>query len=142
MSKWFLNWYRKQLLLSVLKNRSKNNDVGLYFSDRGFIIVKMEKKSNICFAADLPEFDREYLKMYIEDGQFIIYGGQVQIGMMRFLLKTKAKWTNIVMWKDWGDNMLKKGLCFMFGTLLLATSLSVFVFMLMIMIIFNFMKGV
>ena len=26
MSKWFLNWYRKQLLLSVLKNRSKNND--------------------------------------------------------------------------------------------------------------------
>ena len=41
----------------------------------------MEKKSNICFAADLPEFDREYLKMYIEDGQFIIYGGQVQIGM-------------------------------------------------------------
>lgn len=100
MSKWFLNWYRKQLLLSVLKNRSKNNDVGLYFSDRGFIIVKMEKKSNICFAADLPEFDREYLKMYIEDGQFIIYGGQVQIGMLRFLLKTKAKWTNIVMWKD------------------------------------------
>ena len=59
MSKWFLNWYRKQLLLSVLKNRSKNNDVGLYFSDRGFIIVKMEKKSNICFAADLPEFDQE-----------------------------------------------------------------------------------
>ena len=38
--------------------------------------------------------------------------------------------------------MLKKGVCFMFGTLLLATSLSVFVFMLMIMIIFNFMKGV
>ena len=38
--------------------------------------------------------------------------------------------------------MLKKGLCFMFGTLLLATSLPVFVFMLMIMIIFNFMKGV
>lgn len=38
--------------------------------------------------------------------------------------------------------MLKKGLCFMFGTLLLATSLSVFVFMLMIMIFFNFMKGV
>jgi hypothetical protein len=38
--------------------------------------------------------------------------------------------------------MLKKGLWFMFGTLLLATSLSVFVFMLMIMIIFNFMKGV
>ena len=38
--------------------------------------------------------------------------------------------------------MLKKGLCFMFGTLLLATSLSVFVFMLMIVIIFNFMKGV
>ena len=62
MSKWFLNWYRKQLLLSVLKNRSKNNDVGLYFSDRGFIIVKMEKKSNICFAADLPEFDREYFE--------------------------------------------------------------------------------
>ena len=38
--------------------------------------------------------------------------------------------------------MLKRVLWFMFGTLLLATSLSVFVFMLMIMIIFNFMKGV
>lgn len=38
--------------------------------------------------------------MYIEDGQFIIYGGQVQTGMMRFLLKTKAKWINIVIWKD------------------------------------------
>ena len=38
--------------------------------------------------------------------------------------------------------MLKKGLCFMFGTLLLATSLSVFVFMLMIMIIYRFVKGV
>ena len=95
MSKWFLNWYRKQLLLSVLKNRRKNNDVGLYFSDRGFIIVKMEKKSNICFAADLPEFDQEYLKMYIEDGQFIIYSGQVQTGMMRFLLKTKSNETEL-----------------------------------------------
>ena len=39
MSKYFLNWYRKQLLLSLLKNRSKNNDVALFFSDRGFIIV-------------------------------------------------------------------------------------------------------
>lgn len=100
MSKYFFNWYRKQLLLSLLKNRSKNNDVALFFSDRGFIIVKMEKKANICFAADLPEFDQEYLKMYIEDGQFIIYGGQVQTGMMRFLLKTKAKWINIIIWKD------------------------------------------
>lgn len=31
MSKYFLNWYRKQLLLSLLKNRSKNNDVALFF---------------------------------------------------------------------------------------------------------------
>ena len=38
--------------------------------------------------------------------------------------------------------MLKKGLWFMFGTLLLATSFSVFVFMLMIMIICRFVKGV
>ena len=37
--------------------------------------------------------------------------------------------------------MLKKVLWFMFGTLLLATSLSVFVFLLMIMIIFKFVKG-
>ena len=38
--------------------------------------------------------------------------------------------------------MLKRVLWFMFGTLLLATSLSVFVFMLMIMIICRFVKGV
>ncbi len=38
--------------------------------------------------------------------------------------------------------MLKKGLWFMFGMLLLATSLSVFVFMFMIMIICRFVKGV
>lgn len=38
--------------------------------------------------------------------------------------------------------MLKKGLWFMFGTLLLATSLSFFVFMLIIMIICRLVKGV
>ncbi|PCH10665.1 hypothetical protein A9Y57_01955 [Streptococcus parauberis] len=91
-------FFRK--LVKILKNRSINNYVTLFFKEdeNALLFVKNGKTFNKCYLVRLSSYDFSVIKPYFRDGDFIIYRGVVKSQIVSFILDNKKKWKSIEVW--------------------------------------------
>lgn len=88
----FLDFTRKQAVLSLLRKRKKNCFVSLYFKENLVYLVDFGKKWNQCYVIELRPLELYMLSAYVSDSSYIIYDGQPSSGIIDFFVYNRRKW--------------------------------------------------
>lgn len=92
--------YTKFLLISSLKNRSKNNYITLLFVEEKMIFCKTGRRKNIYYAVELTRSDYLNVANRFQDGSFLIAAGKVQNAIYHYILSGSGRWNRVITWKE------------------------------------------